>query len=301
MIHFIYPHDTDRIAAPWSIGNHVAAGLRNAGYGVRQYDWDYQGAIYPMPMDILLGHPHPMPGRVFTNSANADWHRVVAMTPWGGEQLTRDMINGLLDHIHHTLLICGPYWAKRVPPEWKHLHTCVDMAIEPTHYPRIKHRFNPPGKRRFLYIGCTTPNKGTDLIQAILPCDGEPIGHIGLGEIPSCAHYGYFPDMRNPAALRVIAQHDYLLCPGINDANPTTALEALSWGLVPICTVTSGWDFPGVPKLPRNHAAAGRLLAYLQYGANPAKMYSEVAPCLAEYTWERFTNKVLAAIGPQSD
>ena len=59
MIHFIYPFDAARFAAPWSIGNEVAAGLRAHGRVVQQYDWQDRSTIIPSPGDVLLGHPHP--------------------------------------------------------------------------------------------------------------------------------------------------------------------------------------------------------------------------------------------------
>jgi len=47
-----------------------------------------------------------------------------------------------------------------------------------------------------------------------------------------------------------------MLTVGSADANPTTILEAMAWGLIPICTPTSGYmGIPSIPNVPVGNAA----------------------------------------------
>ena len=51
-------------------------------------------------------------------------------------------------------------------------------------------------------------------------------------------------------ARRAVAQFDFMITVGRRDANPTTVLEAMAWGLVPICTPQSGYqDHPGITNI----------------------------------------------------
>ena len=118
-----------------------------------------------------------------------------------------------------------------------------DLAVNRQHYPRLKFAFNPAGQRRFLYIGHTLPYKGTDFLCSL--ADANPdihMGWIGQGEmsskrvVPLGTH-----DFRHFAGRELVAGYDFLLTCGRSDANPTTILEAASWGLIPVATLQSGY------------------------------------------------------------
>lgn len=297
MIHLVYPYDERRIAAPWSIGNHLAAGLRAAGHDVAQYDWAERRMIRPVPGDMLIGHPHPAPGLIFEASAELDgWARVVAMTPWGGLADSVSMIGQVAALCDRIVLICGPYWAERVPPLWwAERCVAVDMAIDRDHYPRVKALFSPPGQRRALYIGCAAESKGIDL----LPRLGVEFDHVGYGDVPGAARHLGYVDFATPEGLALIADYDLLLAPGKNDANPTTVLEAASWGLIALCTPQSGWADDVAVHIPRDDdAEAGRIVRSWLSAPDGllAARRRAVDAALASYTWGRFVRTILRTI-----
>lgn len=296
MIHIVYPYAPGVIAAPWSIGNHLGAGLRDAGYQVRQYDWMDTSTIRPNTGDVLLGHPHPDDGYVFTNSCRAlKWSGVIAMTPWGGLNLTVRMVDRVADYIDHVVLICGPYWARRVPGHWEHW-TAVDMAIDPADYPRVVRGFSEPGQRRFLYVGCCGESKGTDWLADVARESGQPVTHLGHGQVGDPVADCGPADFRDPGALGYVAQHDFILGPGANDANPTTLLEGLSWGLHPLARETCGWTFPErLPHDPRD--AAVELCRWQGMPTDELQARHEaMRAVLDRFTWGRFVGAILAVL-----
>jgi glycosyltransferase involved in cell wall biosynthesis len=112
----------------------------------------------------------------------------------------------------------------------------------------MKKVWNRKGRRRFLYIGHTGAAKGTDFLCALAEASaaantGMEFGWIGGGFLGSAAieALGAY-DFHLEESRRMVAGYDFVIHCGRSDANPTTVLEAVSWGLVPVCTVESGYD-----------------------------------------------------------
>ena len=291
MIHFVYPFDADKIAAPWSIGNHVAAGLRRAGHEVRQYDWDDRGAIQPQPGDVLLGHPHPDAGRIWRNSVCGPWAQVVAMSPWNGSDEYERNLDYIFEYADSVVLICGEYWRK-YSRTWAPKVTAVDMAINPDHFPPLERAFNPPGQRRFAFIGCTLPIKGPEYIAQV--AQKYTVGHFGYGEIPGTVRHGYV-DFSTAEARAQLAGYDFLITMADNDANPTTVIEAMSWGIIPLCRRGCGYTSPDVVVIDSStvidywqSAPVDRLIDRQRLGFSLVR---------EKYTWEIFTDKILEVMG----
>lgn len=285
MIHWVYPYG-DRIAAPWSIGREVARGLRQAGHEVTQYDWDECRAIQPAPGDILLGHPHPEAGRVFRNSACGPWAKVTAMSPWNGSAEYTANLDYIMDWCDDVILICGEYWQAKAKPR-----TCVDMAVRPAHFPAIKRKFNPPGQRKLAYIGCTLPIKGPDKIAEV--AKSHSVGHFGYGSIPGTISHGYL-DFVKSDALAVLAGYDFLITLADHDANPTTVLEAMCWGLIPLCSPGSGYTEPDVVVVD-----SPDVIEYWQHApAEELQRRQEQGHALVrtKYTWSRFNQTILEVV-----
>tara|TARA_Y100000310_G_scaffold164761_1_gene164527 strand:+ start:1178 stop:2047 length:870 start_codon:yes stop_codon:yes gene_type:complete len=288
MIHLVYPYDPMRVAAPWSIGNHLAAGLRRAGHQVRQYDWENRACIQPVPGDILLGHPHPAPGFVFRNSVCGPWRRVVAMSPWNGSTEYSNNLGYVSDNVDTLLCICGKYWAD------KHFGDgSLDMAVDPDDFPTLTREIRPPGDRRMLYIGCTLAIKGPGKIAEVAAMYPGKVGHCGYGTIPGTTCHGYV-DFSTDAGRAVLAEYDFLITLADHDANPTTVLEAMCWGLVPLCSPGSGYVAPDVVVIDSpsvidywQQAPTQKLIDRQRLGA---------ALVREKYTWNRFVDRVLEVI-----
>ena len=295
MIHLVYPHGERRVA-PWSIGNNLTTALTAAGYDVVNHDWTDTETITPNSTDILIGHPHPEPGRIFGNSLGGDWRRTIAMSPWGGLPLTEQMVDTVLPRVDKVALICGQTWAERVPARWAGKAFAVNMAIDRADYPRIKKTFRSPGNRNVLYVGCSAPAKGTQRLTA-LGALGVDIIHMGTGNIPGTYRAGYL-DTTGDAARTVARQCDFLIAPGTNDANPTTVLEAASWGLLPMCTDGAGWGTDVCIRIPDDPEVMATVIRW--YQTAPVDILDErrarIDVALGGYTWDNFCRAIVTLI-----
>ena len=99
----------------------------------------------------------------------------------------------------------------------------------------------------------------------------------------------------------LISQYDFMITVGTADANPTTILEAMSWGLVPVCTPTSGYEnIPGIVNVPSNDLeGAISVLRQLQK-APEEELLSLVARAdemlKTHFNWDRFCVQVIDAL-----
>jgi len=320
-IHLVYPNDrTRRQSAPWSIGYNLATGLRKRGHQVQTYDWDEQLCIFPdSPDDILIGHPHPEPGKCFRTSLVAPWKKVVSIAPWNGSEEYRRDQEYVWKVVDHHFAICGSKWFDfdYLPVYDKDGDTIrlestamtrLDMAIDPQYFPPLKQSYNPQGERRFLYIGCTVPIKGTEYLTELMRYtelyrEGVQVssfGHIGYGEVGHSRKHGYL-NLQSDYGRSIISSYDYLIMPGIHDANPTTVLEAMAWGLIPVLSDGCGYvegDYHGY-ALARDMHADAALISELQQVDEAALLdIAAMNRALVEtrYTWQNFTDKVAAVI-----
>lgn len=272
------------------------------------YEWDELRRITPAPGDILLGHPHPNPFTVFRRSMrHTGWARVVAMCPLAhGDLIWSAFLERVIPSVDAYLAITGSYWSRSLPDSafahWGPKVTQLDLAVDSRDFPKVVDGFNERGNRRFLYVGNTAIAKNTDYLGQIAALVPEiDISWMGRGRpIPHVNPLGW-RDTSQRATLDLIKQFDFLITVGHADANPTTVLEAMSWGLVPVCTPQSGYDQePGIVNVPvdspkvaaailrsLNTAESAYLETLSQFNLDRVRSY---------YTWERFMVKVRAEL-----
>ena len=110
-------------------------------------------------------------------------------------------------------------------------------------FPGLKTKFNPPGKRRFLFIGRNDPMKGIDLLTKLLSEGREFLRWVDW-RWPGYPRYsqGLPTPGSHPEFMQQIAERfDFFITTGVADPNPTTILESMSWGFPVICTPQSGY------------------------------------------------------------
>lgn len=307
-VHFVYPH-RPRISAPSAIGRKVGERLRLRGYDVVHYDIDEARVIRPGADDVLLGHPHEAPWSVFRRSAARNgWRRKLLLMPYVHvDDYHVSLADPVIRNCDLFLAITGSTWFRSVPSSvaahWLPKMVHVDLAVDRTDFPRVKTDFNGPGERRFLYIGHTGWYKNTAYLTELarrLP--GYEFAWIGSGEpaIAGLRAYGR-RDFTTEDARALVAEHDFLLTVGVGDANPTTVLEAMAWGLIPVCTPESGYaDGAGIVNVPAADAAtAAAVLRELQTRSHDELLALQAAndhDLDHHFTWERFTDQIVAAI-----
>lgn len=302
-LHLVYPHGP-RISCPDAIGRNLARRLA-ADYTIRAYAWDDRGTIQPAPGDLLLGHPHPAPRTIFRNSLRRrGWRRTIMLCPFAHGDLRQVAAwDTVLPQCDHYLAITGNHWMRTLPQSpyahWMPRMTQVDLAVDRGDFPPVKDAFNPPGRRRILYIGSTVWLKNTGYLSEIARrMPDTPFSWIGSGRRPirglrACGHV----DFSTEAARRLVAEHDFIIAVGFSDANPTVILEGMAWGLIPVCTPQSGYEgHPGIPNLPlRDAARAAAILGELQHCPEARLRDLQRANWKAldeHFNWDRFARQV---------
>ncbi len=315
-IHLVYPHGS-RISCPDAIGRNVGQRLAQH-YRVCYYEWDSAQQIEIGKNDVLVGHPHPSPGTCFRlNYRKPGWRRIIAICPYAhGDETQAAFLDALLPYCDLYLAVTGNYWFSTVQdscyahwfPKMRHL----DLAIDRADFPVLKTVFNPPGKRRFTYIGHTrwykNPQYLTKIAKALPEFSFSWIGptrkrHL-LQRTPDTIE-GFSPlgfqNFSTDQGRQVIASHDFMITVGLSDPNPTTILESMAWGLIPVCSPQSGYmNWPGIVNIPVNDLqGAVEILRQLQDMPDETltSMQSANWKALDEhFNWDRFTQTIIEAI-----
>lgn len=293
--------------APLSITHHVLQALRILG-PVRLYDWRESVVITPAEGDVLIGHPCPEgPETVFNRACREDpgkFSARIALVPmhYGMAEFCQ-AIAPALDVCDSILGIMGPYWFdtwKHGPfSHWTPKLIQVDMAVDVAHFPRVKRRFNPKGRRKFLFIGNGEPYKGAHLLSILFGLAAGRHECVWIGADRDLPHLDRRPRATlDRATMATLAEEcDVFLTMGVSDANPTTILEAMAWGFPVACTPQSGYyQMPEIRELSTTDMPfnLGVLESFQQMDESTLVRQADQARRLAEshYTFERYTRTV---------
>jgi glycosyltransferase involved in cell wall biosynthesis len=306
IIHLVYPHKP-RISAPDAIGRHLGQRLEQA-YRVIYHDLESLQAIHPSSDDVLLGHAMPSPFTCFRQSLKQPgWQRVLLITPYShGDPQYNAYIDRFIGQCDMYMAITGNFWFRTIQDSifshWLPKMVHLDMAVDRNDFPVLKNGFNPPGQRKFVYIGVYKACKNLSYLNQIAArFPAAKIDWIGTGRSFSHLKPRGAYDFSTPEAKKLIQSYDFLITVGSSDANPTTILEAMSWGLVPVCTQQSGYaDYDGIVNLPLDDLeSAVKILNNLQ--ALPedrlrAMQQDNWRALDNHFNWERFSNQVIEAV-----
>jgi hypothetical protein len=306
LIELIYPHGQSA-SCPDAIGRHLAAELE-PNYEVRLHDWDRFGALTPRSDAALVGHAHPLPGTLFRRSSRKKgWARVVLLQPFSHDFRQVGYLRNIVPRCDEFLAITGPYWTRNLShtpfAPWAQGMVQVDLAVDTHEFPPVKSRTQPPGHRRFLYVGSDESPKNLSYLDAIArELNGFEFHWIGTGRRswPHLRTRGYH-DLASDAGRQLIDEFDLMITVGSADANPAAIVEGMAWGLVPICTRESGWDTPGrLFFLPRDDVGtAAKILRELQFVpsvALEAVRHHNWHALREHYNWRRFADQVRTAL-----
>jgi hypothetical protein len=229
------------------------------------------------------------------------------ITPYShGDPQYNAYLDPLINQCDLYLAITGNFWFRSIQnsvfSHWwpKMIH--LDLAVDRNEFPALKKDFNPPGQRAFVYIGVYKPYKNLGYLSQIAGQLPEThIDWIGSGRsFPNLKPRGAY-DFSTPEAKEMIRHYDFLITVGNSDPNPTTILETMSWGLIPVCTEQSGYTgFPGIINIKLDDLeSALRVLRQLQ--KIPERQLLEIQrdnwKILDDhFNWDRFTNQVIDAI-----
>jgi glycosyltransferase involved in cell wall biosynthesis len=309
-IHFIYPYG-DHIGCPAAIGRETGLRLRRWGYRVAHYRLDDFRRIKPADGDILLGHPHWNPYTIYRRSVGlSGWARRIAMFPFAhGLTGYAAFADRAVRQSDQMLAIAGRYWTQTAPDSiykhWVPKMVHQDLAIDRRDFPVIKRAFNPPRKRRVAYIGHTASYKNPEFLTRIAAAMPEvEFSWFGLtmNRSPLKGFRVMGPhSFADQSSKDLIAEQDFMLTVGRSDPNPTTILEAMAWGLIPVCTPQSGYSgYDSIPNVPLDDVeGAVRVLRELQEAPNARLEEMREANWQMldrHFNWDRFAGQVREAI-----
>jgi hypothetical protein len=304
-VHFVYPHGKS-ISCPDAIGRNVAHRLKQH-FEVIQYEWDDTKVIEPGDGDVLLGHPHPAPWTVFRRSARRPgWRRIIMMSPYANDPRQVAFVDPFLSRCDLYLAITGNFWFESINSSpfshWEPKMVHMDLAVDRRDFPPLKTEFSPPHFRRFLYIGHDRWYKNVRYLEQLAQMTHSSISWMGSGRtrIKGVSMLGH-QDFASESARRLVASHDFVLTVGRADANPTTLLEGMAWGLVPVCTPTSGYaGYQSIVNIPLDDPqGAVRVFERLQCIPEEVLIGMQTANWRAldaHFNWDRFAWQVREAI-----
>lgn len=303
IIHLVYPVNFKKISAPWSMGNALYNYLSKK-HEVKIYQWTSYEKITPNKGDILIGHTHPNPMTCFRRSLNdKNWKKKIILQPFNSDKLQASYIFKIINEVDSFIAITGDYWFKYIDKtifkKWKKKMHRVDMAIDTNHYPPLKKKINKLKERKFLYIGndykFNNYSKNTNFFQNIISSYPKGnFGSMGNKRFVGATNYGW-ADFKKKKFQKIISTYDFLIMTSNHDANPTTILEAMSWGLIPVVTKECGYfKHKGIINIPLDNLkktidildklqniSEKKLLTISRYNQNNVKI---------KYSWKRINN-----------
>ena len=235
------------VPAPLSITYQVAKSL-SADFRVKLYDLRERIEIVPVEGDILLGHMWPDPDSIMWRAIdNPKFSRRYLISPYNHDPVQVTFLREALGKCDKFFAICGQYWLDTFDQspmaEFRAKFVRLEMGIDMADYPLVKTSFNPPGKRKFFYIGRIGNEKGVDLLEKIAT---EIPGFSG-GYICMCGDIKGWEKIAEPRKLtpdfmrQVAEEYDIFINMSRADAQVTTVLEAMCWGFPVACTRQSGY------------------------------------------------------------
>ena len=307
--HIIYPFDLKKNINPWSIGNNLYYALRKK-YNIKIYTWTSLRKIYPEKDDLLLGHCHPNPYTIFRRSIESNkWYKKILIQPFNGDMKQMSHLYNIIPNCDHFIAICGTYWIKHLKNSyfkiWKKKIIQIDLGLDINQYPFIKKKFNKKGNRKFLYIGndysFNNFAKNLDYLKNISNNYGnEKFATIGNKKITNIKHYGWM-DFKIKKNLKLISEYDFLIHTSTYDANPSTVLEGISWGLIPVMTKQCGYEnFSNHMYIPLNkiRETTKKLKNLQNMSQNSLKkmQINNYNKLISFYNWMKFRRKIIQIV-----
>ena len=311
-IHFVYAGhpDNNSNASPYTITRELYRYMR-ARVDVAYYDWCTLGCPWVDKNDIILGHPNYDPNTItqrFFATANCRAKCLIFPLHHGipEHNLPFDQLALQADRIFS---IMGPYWYDTLESSpfahWKPKITRVDMAVDASKFPFARESFAPPGRRNLIYIGNARPEKHIELLYEImrrLPdihLTWYGGGYEPMHHLPNVTIIGW-TDFTPAIAKTMVKAGDFFINCSQSDANPTTLLEAMCWGLIPVCTKQSGYHndplFTNIPQNADDAAAVIRGLQEIPGETLLERARAARAEVERKYCWERFCETIWAEL-----
>lgn len=311
-VHFIYKSGPE-VSTPYAIGRELFRRL-SRDFDTVLHDPASSADIPVKPGDILIGHPSFDSNDLFHRSlAKGGWKRSLVIHPFCPDDLDSYAHLGfVVPKCDAFIAITGKVWIDRLPQtpfrEWAGKVIHLDLAIDRSHFPALRTtEVAAPGRRRFLFVGNHPHYKNVDFLNSLAKAMPDVEFHrIGPYKRRFKGLNQHGPkNFSDPQALAFAAGFDFMITPSERDANPTTILEAMALGLVPVAPEGSGYySTDGVlPISGMDLASAIKTIRELQSMSDEEirqRRKDNWERLDADYTWDRFYSVVRDALVSES-
>ena len=263
VIHFVYsgdPKNDNAISAPGTITNKLYRYFEKH-YAVKYYNLDdVSSSINVGENDIIIGHPHPDENTVIKRLFSKSSAGKYLLWPLHTRipEINRFALE-LAEKAHKLFIISGPYWLDTIErTDYGYLKNKIvrlDNAIDSNIFPMIKNSINSPGERGLFVLGRSGIEKGTkELFNLLMKIDCPLLvaGHYNAEDIsllnkrPKTKFLGEISFSNKNVVDDILTKCDFFINMSISDASPTTLLEAMSLGLIPITTPQCGYYYSSI-------------------------------------------------------
>jgi glycosyltransferase involved in cell wall biosynthesis len=290
------------LRAPLSITYQVAR-FFSARCRLRLYDLQERITIEPRKGDILLGHAWPDPeSAVWRALEDNRFSRKYLISPYNHDPKQVQWMYRAIEQCDSFFAVCGQYWLdtfERSPfSGLREKVIRLNMGIDTADYPLVKTSFNPPGKRKFFYVGRTGQEKGIDLLERLATeMDGFQGGYICQGGgIKGWEKISEPTDLTPEFMMKIAGEYDVFINMSRADAQATTVLEAMSWGFPVACTPETGYTeeklfFLDLENEHKNIETINRIQRMSDGELREISINNRKIVELA-YSWERFLSTI---------
>jgi glycosyltransferase involved in cell wall biosynthesis len=255
----------DRLSANSEIAWHYAQALREA-FGADnvvtlsmgdEFTRDHDGKLTMSikghavePDDFFIGHIGAWAEQAYDLGL-----RYIPMVAWPNKMawpyskfVYHEQHQRVLDRAELIIPLCGKtVWeASKSDPmlsRWVGKSEQLELGFSRELFPQVKHTFNPPGQRGFLYVGQVGEQKGTGPMVEAFQRLGYPL-YIGNGEwktgpqdgAPHINVMGWVDNADQSFWQSLAPKVDFMLCPTLWDCQPVSPMECLSRGFPVIGT-----------------------------------------------------------------
>ncbi len=256
------------IHSPFSITYHALQMLQRR-FTTKLYDIAERTAANLEDGDVFIGHLFPKDGAFGGEGMQADLETVGFRTlekyGRGRTCIFQPFVyipeivemqwleSAFMNQCDSFVAICGEYWERTWHASPLALNNRkflrLNMSIDAENYPWVRKRFNPKGKRRFLYVGHTRPYKNTAQLEQM--AERMPGFEGGcFSELKGWHQISKEFVMLTPQVMSQLAEHyDVFLSTSTADAQATTVIEQMSSGFPIACTPQTGYEGPTIIKL----------------------------------------------------
>lgn len=314
------------IKAPESITFNVYKALCKR-YKVLLYNWTEVGLANLNEGDLVIGHPRPLEGKVPSEDGNS-WEeydsksmvnqallskipfKKFILAPFNHSDKQMNWMSELINS-NSFIAITGDVWLHGYENIFPNLQKSnffsLNMCIDTANYPKVKKKFSPKGRRKFLYIGRNSKEKGIEYLSAIAKViPSLEIGYISSGVIPFCKKICDPRALNTEFIMQIAEEYDFFINASTFDAQATTILEAMSWGFAVVCTRETGYYHPeSIYNLPVDRIdECVNLINYLQ-NVNEDELLRRqeinFSLLINKYSWIKFQEKIMNCIGAMSN